>query len=285
MEPRLMLGDCLDRLSEIEDGSVDMILADLPYGTTSCKWDSVIPFEPLWAHYRRVTKPNAAIVLTASQPFTSALVMSNPTWFRDEWIWYKNAGTNFANARRQPLREHESIMVFASGGTTYTPVMRERMNERAIRAKRAPNHSSTTQGSHGFGTKPQIVQYDPNSRYPGTVLSFDVVPNSGGGKVHPTQKPVHAHEPPLDQHREQIVHAGRRLERGIGVRVARRRRQAPGHAGDGHGDAHLLRDDDALGLGGRAGGEDEQREDGGAHHSAAIRYGCADAMRCSAMAK
>src|SRR5690606_36519312 len=86
----LFLGDCLERMAEIPDGSVDMILADLPYGTTACKWDSVIPFEPLWAHYKRIAKKNAAIVLTASQPFTSALVMSNIKCFKYEWIWEKN---------------------------------------------------------------------------------------------------------------------------------------------------------------------------------------------------
>lgn len=185
-----MKGDCLDRMMEIPDGSVDMVLCDLPYGTTACKWDSVIPFEPLWAAYRRVCKKNAAIVLTASQPFTSVLVCSNLDIFRDEWVWRKNAGTNFANAKRQPLREHESILVFSEGATTYNPVRRPRMNERATKAKRRPNHSSTTKSGHGFGTKPQVTQYDPDTRYPGTVLPFDVVPNSGGGKLHPTQKPV-----------------------------------------------------------------------------------------------
>jgi site-specific DNA-methyltransferase (adenine-specific) len=118
---QLHCGDCLDILPTIPDASVDMVLCDLPYGTTACKWDSVIPFEPLWREYRRVTKANAAIVLTASQPFTSALVMSNVRWFRYEWIWRKTVKSGPLNAKRRPLCEHESVLVFAQGQTTYKP--------------------------------------------------------------------------------------------------------------------------------------------------------------------
>lgn len=95
-----LLGDCLERMSEIPDGSVDMVLCDLPYGTTACKWDAVIPFEPLWAHYWRVCKPNAVVVLTASQPFTSALVMSQADAFRYEWIWEKSKASNFMSVKK-----------------------------------------------------------------------------------------------------------------------------------------------------------------------------------------
>ena len=119
-------GDCLELMNEIPDGSVDMVMADLPYGTTACKWDSVIPFEPLWAAYRRVCKKNAAIVLTASQPFTSALVMSQPRMFRHEWVWEKNRGSNFLNTKREPMKEHEVALVFSEGGWTYNPQMQER---------------------------------------------------------------------------------------------------------------------------------------------------------------
>src|SRR3954469_25840053 len=96
-EPTVTLhnGDCLVEMARVADGSVDLILCDLPYGTTACKWDSVIPFAPLWAHYKRIIKPRGAVVLTASQPFTSALVMSNPDWFRYEWVWEKTVGTGF----------------------------------------------------------------------------------------------------------------------------------------------------------------------------------------------
>jgi len=97
-------GDCLEVMKEIPDKSVDMILADLPYGTTACKWDTIIPFEPLWKEYKRIIKDNGAIVLTASQPFTSALVMSNIKMFKYEWIWIKNRGSNFALANKMPIK-------------------------------------------------------------------------------------------------------------------------------------------------------------------------------------
>ena len=114
-------GDCLEVMAQLPDAGVDMILCDLPYGTTACKWDTVIPFEPLWAQYRRIAKRNAAIVLTASQPFTSALVMSNPREFKYEWIWQKEAGTGLLNAKKQPLRDHESALVFYQSQSAYYP--------------------------------------------------------------------------------------------------------------------------------------------------------------------
>jgi site-specific DNA-methyltransferase (adenine-specific) len=109
---KLMCGDCLELMKEIPDGSVDMILTDPPYGTTACKWDSVIPFEPMWEQLKRIIKPNGAIVMTASQPFTSRLVMSNPAWFRYSWVWEKDQGTNFLSAKRHPLKVHEDVLVF-----------------------------------------------------------------------------------------------------------------------------------------------------------------------------
>jgi site-specific DNA-methyltransferase (adenine-specific) len=107
MGTELLHGDCLDLMGGVADGSVDLILADLPYGTTACKWDSVIPFAPLWAHYKRVIKRNGAVVLTASQPFTSALVMSNVTWFKYCWVWEKERPSNPQLAKLQPLKTHE----------------------------------------------------------------------------------------------------------------------------------------------------------------------------------
>src|SRR5574344_3091357 len=107
---RLFLGDCLIEMEKIADKSIDAIICDLPYGTTQCKWDTVIPFEPLWEQYKRVIKPNGAIVLTASQPFTSALVMSNTKMFKYCWSWNKQAVTGFANAKKQPLRCIEEIL-------------------------------------------------------------------------------------------------------------------------------------------------------------------------------
>lgn len=108
----LMPGDCLDLLPFIPDGSVDMILADPPYGTTQCKWDAVIPFAPMWSELKRVIKPNGAIVMTASQPFTSALIMSNPRMFKYCWVWEKNKASGHMNAKKMPLKTHEDIVVF-----------------------------------------------------------------------------------------------------------------------------------------------------------------------------
>jgi site-specific DNA-methyltransferase (adenine-specific) len=118
-------GDCLDVMPELE-GEIDAILADLPYGTTACKWDSIIPFEPLWENYKRLIKKNGAIVLTASQPFTSALVMSNPKWFRYCLVWDKCAPTGHLDANRKPLKRHEDICVFSDGNAKYNPQMETR---------------------------------------------------------------------------------------------------------------------------------------------------------------
>ena len=114
-------GDCLEVMKTIEGKSIDMILCDLPYGTTACKWDVIIPFDKLWEQYKRIIKDNGAIVLTASQPFTSALVMSNIKMFKYDWCWEKTRKTGFPNANRQPLRNCESVLVFYKGQCTYNP--------------------------------------------------------------------------------------------------------------------------------------------------------------------
>ena len=168
---QLMLGDCLERMNEIPDGSVDMVLCDLPYGTTACKWDSVIPFAPLWAHYRRVCKRNAAIVLTASQPFTSALVMSNAEDFKYCWYWKKRP-VNFLNAKKQPMRNIEDILVFRGG--TYNPqglIPCQKINRRS--------NSTETNGAHGLENISEFANY------PAQVLEM-----TGERGLHPTQKPV-----------------------------------------------------------------------------------------------
>ena len=113
--------DCLEGMKKIPDGSVDMILCDLPYGTTACTWDEIIPFKPLWEQYERVIKDNGAIVLTASQPFTSKLVMSNINWFKHEWIWEKQRASNFMRANHEPLKYHENILVFSKGLLNFNP--------------------------------------------------------------------------------------------------------------------------------------------------------------------
>ena len=173
----LMLGDCLERMKEIPDGSVDMVLCDLPYGTTACKWDSVIPFDLLWEQYRRVTKPNAAIVLTASQPFTTALAASNLGEFRYCLVWDKTKGGNFALARKQPMKSHEDVCVFYRKQPTYNPIMETRG---AVRKK------GGGKASENFGIVP-TVSYN-NTYYPKSILTFST--GSRADHHHPTQKPV-----------------------------------------------------------------------------------------------
>jgi len=109
---RLLFGDCLELMQQLPDKSIDMILCDLPYGTTACRWDSILPFGKLWESYLRIIKNKAAIALTSSQPFTAALLMSNPAMFKCEWIWQKNRGSNFAATKFMPMKEHESIFDF-----------------------------------------------------------------------------------------------------------------------------------------------------------------------------
>ena len=175
----LMFGDCLERMKEIPSGSVDMILTDPPYGTTACKWDSIIPLELMWEQLKRIIKPNGVIVMTAAQPFTSRLVMSNPEWFKYDWCWRKPKGTGHLNARRQPMRDKEDVVVFCSGQTTYNPQMT--IGEPFGKKTGIAQQSGVT-GKHG-----DFRNENKGTRYPKQVLEFGVVER---GNVHPTQKPV-----------------------------------------------------------------------------------------------
>ena len=121
MKNQVLLGDCLEVMKDIPDGSIDMILCDLPYGTTKCKWDIIIPFEPLWEEYRRVTKRNGAIILTASQPFTSVLINSNLKDYRYNWVWEKSKATGYLNAKKMPMKAHEDVCVFYRKLPVYNP--------------------------------------------------------------------------------------------------------------------------------------------------------------------
>jgi len=178
----LQQGDCLELMKDIPDGSIDMILADLPYGTTACKWDTIIPFEPLWEQYERIIKDNGAIVLTASQPFTSALVMSNPKLFKYEWIWDKKNPSNFAMARKQPLKYHESVLVFAKKQTEYYP----------IKWQGKPNHKqgslNNAQRSEVYGKIQRTKDNLSGMKYPRSII--EISKHSSQGGLHPTQKPV-----------------------------------------------------------------------------------------------
>lgn len=179
----LMQGDCLERMKEIPSGSVDMILCDLPYGTTACKWDSVIPFEPMWEEYRRVTKKNAAIALTSCQPFTSALVMSNPKDFKYDWVWEKTAATGHLNAKKIPMRAHESVLIFSNGAPPYYPQMTTGHKRKVSTAQHKRSSKLTdVYGRHG------LTGYDSTSRYPRSVQVF--ASDKQKSSLHPTQKPV-----------------------------------------------------------------------------------------------
>jgi site-specific DNA-methyltransferase (adenine-specific) len=120
-------GDCLELLNDIDDKSIDLILCDLPYGTTECEWDSIIPLPELWKHYKRIIKPYHAIVLTASQPFTTVLAASNLNWLKYEWIWTKNRPTNHAHAKNKPMKKHENVLVFSEGTTVHATQSEKRM--------------------------------------------------------------------------------------------------------------------------------------------------------------
>lgn len=184
----LIKGDCLEVMKDMPDKSVDMILCDLPYGTTACKWDNVIPFEPLWEQYNRIIKDNGAIVLTASQPFTSALVMSNIKQFKYEWIYQKRVASNFAQAKKQPLKEHENVLVFYKCQPTYNPIKEERKGSGAKRLKSGYKSNTITGEFNGFikGNRTQI-NYD-ELKFPSSVQEFNNREKDRG--LHPTQKPV-----------------------------------------------------------------------------------------------
>ena len=171
--------DCLQGMKRIPDGSVDAIICDLPYGTTRNQWDSIIPLDALWHEYRRVTKPNAAIVLFSQQPFTSALVMSNPEMFRYEWIWEKEAGTGFLNANKMPLKIHENVLVFYRDLPTYNPIMRKGFSPYTHFSK--GGKTSTNYGEHH-----EYITKSNGERFPIDILFF---PRDRDG-FHPTQKPV-----------------------------------------------------------------------------------------------
>jgi site-specific DNA-methyltransferase (adenine-specific) len=195
IEPNnIYLGDCLELMKYIPDKSIDMILCDLPYGTTACNWDTIIPFEPLWEQYKRIIKDNGAIVLTASQPFTSALVMSNLGMFKYSWIYKKRCASNFAQAKYAPMKEHEDVLVFANGKVNYYPIKEERQGSGKERARYA--YSDKSRHASGDFVGNIKGEYDKENdsgndemRYPSSVQEFNNRA-SGDRGFHPTQKPV-----------------------------------------------------------------------------------------------
>jgi len=185
-------GNCLDIMPTLEAGSVDMVLTDPPYGTTACKWDSVLPFAPMWAGIKHAVKRNAAIVMTASQPFTSALVMSNVGMFKYEWIWEKNQPSGIASARFQPMKNHENVLVFCEGKTTYNKQpTKSKIVDRKLGKSNGKFWDKTNVGVTGM--KPKKTSNPDNvllaNVNPRTIIPFKIPPNAKG-KLHPTQKPV-----------------------------------------------------------------------------------------------
>jgi len=187
-------GDCLELMKDIPDKSIDAIICDLPYGTTSCKWDTIIPFDKLWKEYERMITDNGAIVLTASQPFTSALVMSNPELFKYEWIWEKSKGSNFPHAKNMPIKFHESIVVFSKAPIgheiqlgkrrmTYKPQGLIKVDKKWSRPRKYDTEHNLKRDSHKLH---RIIEFE---NYPKSILKYGNSDNRERG-LHPTQKPV-----------------------------------------------------------------------------------------------
>lgn len=191
---RLIQGDCLEVMKDIPDKSIDMILCDLPYGTTACKWDNIIPFEPLWEQYNRIIKDNGAIVLFGNQPFTSRLIVSCIKLFRYTMIWEKNSPTGFLNSKYKPLSIFEDIMVFSKGtigSRSKNKIVYNPQGLEIVNISKKNNKKSTWRVNHGYNTDNNILNSDKEfiqeySNYPNNILKFKRDKNN----IHPTQKPI-----------------------------------------------------------------------------------------------
>ena len=179
----LRYGDTIEQMKLIPDKSIDSIICDLPYGTTACKWDTIIPFDKLWEQYERIIKDNGAIILTASQPFTSALVMSNPKLFKYEWIWEKNVASNFMQYKFMVAKKHENVLIFAKGKTKYNPIMEDKSE---LSIQRMKYKFKNRKQSEHYKTDISEDRSDRQEKmYPTSVKKF----NREVG-LHPTQKPI-----------------------------------------------------------------------------------------------
>lgn len=190
--------DCLQGMKRIPDGSVDAIICDLPYGTTKCKWDTVIPFEPLWEQYNRVIKKHGAIVLFGAEPFTSSLIISNLSKFREKLTWQKHKPSNIGNAKYMHLKYSEDIVVFSDGKCVYNPQMQPRLSDRVRQAQKGNSKQWRTNRKDSaevsFATAYEARDwhtFDADLKYPGNVITIPAVVSNSHEKVsHPTQKPV-----------------------------------------------------------------------------------------------
>lgn len=180
----LINDDCLHAMKFIPDNSISMILTDPPYGTTACKWDSIIPLEPMWEQLKRIIKPNGAIVMTASQPFTTTLIASNMKMFKYDWVWKKPKGTGHLNAKKQPMRDKEDIVVFYDKQCTYNP---QKTKGKPYKDKAGKNHSGNSSMTNIYGAYTNKREDNKGTRYPKQVIEFGVVER---GTLHPTQKPI-----------------------------------------------------------------------------------------------
>lgn len=179
---RILEGDCLEKLKEIDDYSIDLVYCDLPYGTTRCAWDTPIPFDAMWNEVLRVVKKNSAIVFHAQQPFTSALIMSNPKLFKYQWVWEKSKATGFLNSKKRPLVAHEDILIFSNGTPPYYPQMRSgEPYNKGIRKQQTENDV--------YGEFQQVEVKSDGLRYPRSVLYYKTA-ESEGAVLHKSQKPV-----------------------------------------------------------------------------------------------
>lgn len=175
----LWLGDCLEKLNDIPNKSVDMVFADLPYGTTACKWDSILPFDKLWENFIRVSKPNTNFIFTASQPFTSALVMSNPKMFKYEWIWEKEQATNPMLAKKQIMKVHENVLIFYNKQGVYNPQM--------IKGNPYSGFSSEeSKIGEVYGGRKSVHKENNGTRYPTSIQKFSR--EDRRKNLHPTRK-------------------------------------------------------------------------------------------------
>ena len=187
-EVKLYHGDCLTEMNRIADKSVDMILCDLPYGTTQNSWDNIIPFDEMWKQYNRIIKDNCAIVLFGSQPFTSKLVCSNIENFKCEWIYKKKVASNFGNAKIQPMKEHENVLVFCNGKIRYFPIKEERKGSGASRIKYSFKNSTNSDCYATFDYDENHRRIQTELRFPSSIQEFNNRGKEFG--LHPTQKPT-----------------------------------------------------------------------------------------------
>lgn len=178
-------GDCLELMKNIPDGSVDLVLTDPPYGTTACKWDSVIPFEPMWEQLNRIIKPNGAICLFGSEPFSSALRMSNIKNFKYDWIWEKSKATGHLNVKKQPLRKYETISVFYKKQPTYNPQgLIKKEHPTISKGDRGKKGNGSSGECYGLAIRDSLQEYE---NYPKNIIAFNVDTKA---EFHPTQKPI-----------------------------------------------------------------------------------------------